>query len=282
MPSFQEAPSDGEEVPLNSLRSPDPSSSTSDTDETSTTPITHNQRSSTFSAGLLSRRTFSRLFSCSRASISLPFLGLLLLLAAFDSYIHHQSDAKYCTLTYMRPYFRDLPQFDASYHRFSRKYSLHLYREEGVDPLDTPPQGIPILFIHGNAGSYKQVRSLGAESAMYYRQLLGQDPSFLPLTGQHGILGLDFFTVNLNEEFSALHGRTMLEQAEFINDAIRYILTLYSPSSRSHLPTMASDQPSSGTSEPLPVPTSVILVAHSMGGVVARTAFTLPNYPEGA
>lgn len=274
MAPSQEALSEGEEVPLTSLR-PLSSSSSSDTDDPSHISQRPSSSSSSFSAGLLSRRTFARLFSCSRASISLPFLGLLLLLAAFDSYIHHQSDAKYCTLTYMRPYFRDLSAFNSSHHRFSTKYSLHLYREEGVDPLHSPPKGIPVLFIHGNAGSYKQVRSLGAESALYYRQLLNQYPSFHDQSSQHGILGLDFFTVNLNEEFSALHGRTMLEQAEFINDAITYILSLYSSSSRSHLPLMPS-------SLPLPVPSSVILVAHSMGGVVARTAFTLPNYPKGA
>ena len=34
-------------------------------------------------------------------------------------------------------------------------------------------------------------------------------------------------TVDFNEEFSALHGHSLLEQAQFLNDAIAYILTLY-------------------------------------------------------
>jgi len=60
--------------------------------------------------------------------------------------------------------------------------------------------------------------------------------------------------VNYNEELSAIHGPTLLSQAEFANDAIRYILTLYDTS------------------------TSIIIVGHSMGGVIARILPTIPNY----
>jgi hypothetical protein len=60
--------------------------------------------------------------------------------------------------------------------------------------------------------------------------------------------------VNYNEELSAIHGPTLLSQAEFANDAIRYILSLYDTS------------------------TSIIIVGHSMGGVIARILPTIPNY----
>lgn len=36
------------------------------------------------------------------------------------------------------------------------------------------------------------------------------------------------------------------------------------------------------TNSPHPDPTSVIIVGHSMGGVVARTLFTMPNYQPGS
>lgn len=77
---------------------------------------------------------------------------------------------------------------------------------------------------------------------------------------------LDFFTVDFNEDFSAFHGQTILDQAEYLNDAVAYILSLY------HDPRRSQRDPS------LPDPSSVVLVGHSMGGVVARTMLTMPNY----
>jgi GPI inositol-deacylase len=117
------------------------------------------------------------------------------------------------------------------------------------------------LFIPGNAGSYKQVRSLASE-AEYFRQA----------TENHYInngkekLALDFFTVDFNEDFTAFHGQTLIDQAEYLNDAIAYILALY------HNPQKSRRDPQ------LPDPSSVILVGHSMGGVVARTMLTMQNY----
>jgi len=73
------------------------------------------------------------------------------------------------------------------------------------------------------------------------------------------------YIVDFNEEFSALHGNSLLEQAEYLNDAIRYILSLYPAARGDH-----------------PEPSSVIIIAHSMGGIVARTLFTMPNYEPGS
>lgn len=117
------------------------------------------------------------------------------------------------------------------------------------------------MFIPGNAGSYKQVRSLASE-AEYFRQA----------TENHYInngmekLALDFFTVDFNEDFTAFHGQTLLDQAEYLNDAIAYILALYHNPEKSRRHSQ------------LPDPSSVILVGHSMGGVVARTMLTMQNY----
>lgn len=70
----------------------------------------------------------------------------------------------------------------------------------------------------------------------------------------------------MNEEFSAFHGHLLLDQAQYINQAIAYILSLYTESSLADFPR----------------PTSVVLVGHSMGGIVARTIFLQSNYRQGS
>lgn len=119
-----------------------------------------------------------------------------------------------------------------------------------------------MLFIPGNAGSYKQVRPLAAESANYFHDTLQHDPPTL----KSGVRNLDFFTVDFNEDFTAFHGQTLVDQAEYLNEAIRYILSLY------------LDPRMTNRDSDLPEPTSVIIVGHSMGGIVARTMLIMPNY----
>ena len=123
-------------------------------------------------------------------------------------------------------------------------------------------KGVPVLFVPGNAGSYKQSRCLAFEAAQYYHDSIQTNPRAL----EEGITSLDFFAVDVNEDFSAFHGQTILDQAEYLNDAVAYILSLY------HDPRRAQRDPS------LPDPNSVILIGHSMGGVVARTMLTMSNY----
>lgn len=103
-----------------------------------------------------------------------------------------------------------------------------------------------------------------------------------PEIHEQGMRNLDFFTgkqsdsfflctssliqkclvVDFHEEFSALHGQSLLEQAEYLNDAIDYILKIYK-------------------SDNYPDPASVMIIGHSMGGVVAKTMFMLNNYQPG-
>lgn len=119
-----------------------------------------------------------------------------------------------------------------------------------------------MLFIPGNAGSYKQVRPIAAEAANYFHDTLRQDG----LSPGTGVRNLDFFTVDFNEDITAFHGQTLLDQAEYLNEAIRYILSLYVDSQQ-------ADRDSQ-----LPDPTSVVILGHSMGGVVARAMLIQPNY----
>lgn len=119
-----------------------------------------------------------------------------------------------------------------------------------------------MLFLPGNAGSYRQGRSLASEASIYFRDVLQHDQEKL----QAGVRGLDFFLADFNEDMAAFHGQTLLDQAEYINDALAYILSLYQDSRRS------------GRDATLPDPSSVILLGHSMGGVVARAVLTMSNY----
>jgi glycosylphosphatidylinositol deacylase len=188
-------------------------------------------------------------------------LGFAALFLMVQSFLTKQLDVKGCQMVYMRPMYSKFDDFDTEHTRFASKYSLYLYREWGIDEEFTV-KGAPVLFVPGNAGSYKQVRSLAAESAYHYHNSVQHESN----EGKRERRPLDFFAVDFNEDFTAFHGQTVLDQAEYLNDAITFILSLY------HTPGRSRRDPN------LPDPTSVIIVGHSMGGVVARTMFTMPNY----
>ncbi|EFQ27557.1 hypothetical protein CGRA01v4_03083 [Colletotrichum graminicola] len=194
-------------------------------------------------------------------ALAVTVLGITLLCAILNSSWTRQIDAKGCRMSYMRPSYIRLRDFDTEHTRFATKYSLYLYREQGVDD-ERKLRGIPVLFIPGNAGSYKQVRPIAAEAANYYHESLQHDE----IAAATGTRSLDFFTVDFNEDITAFHGQTMLDQAEYLNEAIRYILSLY------------MDPRMSARDHGLPDPTSVLVLGHSMGGIVARTMLIMPNY----
>ncbi|KAL6708035.1 GPI inositol deacylase [Coniothyrium glycines] len=196
---------------------------------------------------------------CSLPMLLTTVAGLALLGLMANSFLTKQLDVKGCDMSYMRPMYSKYDDFDTEHTRFATKYSLYLYNEGGMDNDNFRVKGVPVLFVPGNAGSYKQVRSLASESAYLYHNSVRQD-------GRLGKLPLDFFSADFNEDFTAFHGQTLLDQAEYLNDAITYILSLY------HTPGQSVRDSS------LPDPTSIIIVGHSMGGVVARTMLTMPNY----
>lgn len=167
-------------------------------------------------------------------------------------------DSAECRIVYMGPSYARIKAFDESHTHFASKYSLYLYREQGKDHVpneeeSTVLDGIPVLFIPGNAGSYRQVRSIAAETANLYFDEFDRYKRLNP-----NVKNFDFFAADFNEDFTAFHGRTILDQAEYLNEAIKFILLLY----------VNNENP----------PKSVIILAHSMGGVVARVMVSLPNY----
>lgn len=206
------------------------------------------------------------------------------------SFVYYNNEPKNCRMSFMNPSFVHLEGFNQNHTRHHSKYSLYLYREHKVDDEKINPLGIPVLFIPGNAGSFRQVRALAAESASLSdsKPKKSTHPQF------------DYYTANFNEDLTAFHGRSLLDQAEYLNDAVKYILSLYntsSPTDRiySDLDTKPNEpsfeifdthsfQQSSFVenlhSNNYPLPESVILVGHSMGGIVARAMFLLDNYQE--
>ncbi|RCH99265.1 GPI inositol deacylase, partial [Rhizopus stolonifer] len=180
---------------------------------------------------------------------------LVILLIILDSFLLHRpellsivsrlqrQDVQNCVMSYAYPMFFEINQPKPN-SALSQKYKLYLYRE---GHLDDPNKfyGVPALFIPGQAGSHKQIRSLASATTHWFHSSKSKR-------------NIDYFTVDLNEELSAMSGQVLLDQAEYINKAIERILLLY------------KDYP-----EP---PTSVLIIAHSMGGIVARTMFTLPSY----
>ncbi|RWA03622.1 hypothetical protein EKO27_g11481 [Xylaria grammica] len=194
-------------------------------------------------------------------TIFTSMVGIMLLISILYSSANLQCDPKGCRMSWMSPSFVHFSDFDTEHTRFASKYSLYLYREQGIDN-GPKVRGIPVLFIPGNAGSYKQVRSIASESARYFHEALQPDVA----AAKSGVKNLDFFTVDFNEDFTAFHGQTMLDQAEYVNEAIRYILSLY------------LDPQKSERDPDLPDPSSVVILGHSMGGIVARAAFVMPNF----
>ncbi|XP_043361453.1 GPI inositol-deacylase isoform X4 [Dermochelys coriacea] len=156
-----------------------------------------------------------------------------------------------CSMTYMYEYPEYLKiKLPKKISRLFPAYELYLYgegnyAEENKNLLLT---GIPVLFLPGNAGSYKQVRSLGSIALRK-----AEDIDFK--------YHFNFFTVNFNEELVALYGGSLQRQTRFVHECIKVILKLY------------KDQEFA--------PSSVAIVGHSMGGLVARALLTLKNFkPE--
>ncbi|KAG0461618.1 hypothetical protein HPP92_021915 [Vanilla planifolia] len=200
-----------------------------------------------------------------------------------------------CVMTYMYPTYIPI---SAPANVSSDKYGLFLYYEGwkkiNFDEHIKKLEGVPVLFIPGNGGSYKQVRSLAAESTRAYQggpleRTFYHDASFFHVDGEIGILYedsnvfkyptqykrmLDWFAVDLEGEHSAMDGGILEEHTEYVVYSIHKILNLYHESREAMLKDGAVAFGS--------LPTSVILVGHSMGGFVARAAVIHPHLRKSA
>ncbi|XP_060113371.1 GPI inositol-deacylase [Heteronotia binoei] len=153
-----------------------------------------------------------------------------------------------CSMTYMFEYPEYLKiKLPKKILRRYPAYELYLYGEGSYaeENRNLVLTGIPVLFLPGNAGSYKQVRSLGSIALRK-----AEDLDF-----KHHF---DVFSVNFNEELVALYGGSLQRQTRFVHECIKVILKLY----------QGRDS----------APSSIAIVGHSMGGLVARALLTLKNF----
>lgn len=211
----------------------------------------------------------------------------------------HKPNLKGCIMTYMYPMYIPVP---LPSNATAGKYSLYLYHE-GWKRIDyqlhlVKLSGVPVLFIPGNGGSYKQVRSIAAESdrayvggpqdAEYYQQSgftpleagpMQDELQFSELLAKVRAEGqyanhLDWFAVDLEGEHSAMDGWILEEHSEYVVQAVHRILNRYKES----LDTRSKHNGDKGEI----LPTNVILVGHSMGGFVARAAVVHPELRPGS
>ncbi|QHN87289.1 hypothetical protein HN51_041524 [Arachis hypogaea] len=197
-----------------------------------------------------------------------------------------------CVMTYMYPTYIPITSSESG---SPVKYALYLYHEgwKKIDYKDHLKKlsGVPVLFIPGNGGSYKQVRSVAAESDRAYQsgpleRTFYQEASLSPKEGgsDKNISGfrlpsqytsrLDWFSVDLEGEHSAMDGAILEEHTEYVVYAIHKILDQYKMSYDARI---REGTPVSGS-----LPNSVILVGHSMGGLVARAAVIHPRLRKSA
>ena len=70
---------------------------------------------------------------CSLLTLLTTLGSILVLVFIVNSFFTKQLDCKGCRMSYMRPAFAKLHDFDTEHTRFASKYSVYLYRELGVD-----------------------------------------------------------------------------------------------------------------------------------------------------
>lgn len=157
------------------------------------------------------------------------FLGLLTFLTEYEE--------DKCEMTYMFEYPQYVKISNKADNEF-KKYGLYAYSEGRLTEKARNMyfDGIPVLFIPGNAGSHKQVRSL---SSIALRKWLNSRTPF----------HFDYFTVDLNEEYSGLYGPLLFDQLQYVKASLLRILELYG--NQQH------------------PPETVVVIGHSMGGIIA-------------
>ncbi|CAG9773683.1 unnamed protein product [Ceutorhynchus assimilis] len=165
-------------------------------------------------------------------------LVFLLYLTGLVFFLTDHEPGDKCEMTYMfeyPQYVRVSQDVDLKYP----KYGLYAYGEGRMTKKARNMyfDGVPVLFIPGNAGSHQQVRSL---SSIALRKALNSGTPF----------HLDYFTVDLNSEFSALYGPVLYDQLQYVLSSVHKILELYKHNRNP--------------------PKQVILVGHSVGGIVAK------------
>ncbi|RKO94899.1 PGAP1-like protein, partial [Caulochytrium protostelioides] len=183
-------------------------------------------------------------------------------------------------------------------------YRLALYRDRGEDGRDAVvwrhtaagPGAAPggptasaratriALFVPGNAGSRGQVRSLASESSRMVRAL-GSSPAAAASPEAPDPEAIDWFTLDFNEAWAAFSPHLLQLQAEALNQAIRFLIDDYAARRVARPPVGVAPTRPDADAHHHHHPNdndNIIVVGHSMGGVVARLAPLLDSYPQHA
>lgn len=148
-----------------------------------------------------------------------------------------------CEMTYMHPNYYAVPNATNS-SRLSSKYRLLQYSHTELLPAERRHKASDVvLFVPGSMGSSGQVRSVGKETI-----------ALLQAQGR-GKTEVAVYAADFDEEPSGLCGTFLRQQVEFVEDALALV-------AQQHLQQLQR----SNSSRPL----NVVLLAHSMGGLVAR------------
>lgn len=121
-------------------------------------------------------------------------VGLLSLILALVFYLASTDITKNlspqgCRMSWMSPSYILQSGFNTSWSPLANRYSLWLYREVGWE--GTPVNGLPVLFIPGNAGSSHQVRSIASSATrQFYHSPYVVDGD----SARGGAKPLDFYT----------------------------------------------------------------------------------------
>ncbi|CAO1622219.1 unnamed protein product [Sympodiomycopsis kandeliae] len=188
--------------------------------------------------------------------------GLILALTIYTSYVDLGPSlgiSQQCRMSRMWPsYVLHTPPSPSG---LGSKYRLYLYRENSPsrsDPLESLSNNSrPTVFVPGNAGSYGQVRSVASWSWIQYQAQLQASKQFSS-SSEAAVQELDWWTIDYNEDFSAFHAQTILDEAIYLNEVLAYIQGIYSHSTVDEIP----------------------ILAHSMGGIVSRLALLQSNHPQ--
>lgn len=131
---------------------------------------------------------------------------VIALLLCLLSVSHLSNLRQGCTLPRMRPWFSPL-RVSGGEHL---GYSAWAYSEGGAFDFNSswPSRCIPAIFVPGQAGSFKQVRSLAKESS---------------LMGETGSRRLCWIAVHLNEELAFLDPGLLSAQAAFVAASTREV-----------------------------------------------------------
>ena len=199
-----------------------------------------------------SRRAQNEALAQFRRSGDLTALGicaLCLLFVLLGFHTHFRSNARDirsdCELPFMRPTYQKVKTPADS------TYSLYRYREYLHDALkQSAVSGIPAIFIPGNAGSYKQVRTFASISSFYYKDYLEAKGKVTKELRKY-----DWYSIDTRESLLAFDAQGIRDVAAFVEKAMDTIAKRHSKRAK----TLGIKWDG-----------KFLVVGHSMGGVIAR------------